>query len=129
MKPRYSGIAAAPNTEAERRRIDEAARKADAKWAASREAAGRMADAEAHVAANAAGWVAKRSHSCDRSKTKRATRIRTTCQVWTHVSTIGIPGLGAGRSLSDCVYAPTWEKALQLARIRATLRRINRKAR
>lgn len=128
-KPRrYSMISPRPSTPEETARVDAAARAADERWERDRAAAGRMTDATAEREAEQRGWHARRQHSCDRTKTGRAVRIRATCIVWTKVGTYTIPGFGSGLSMADAVYAPTWEKAFKLAACRAKLREINRRA-
>lgn len=54
---RYSKITAHPNTEAERDRIDNAARAADERWEQARAAAGRMGLEDARKVAKAWGSV------------------------------------------------------------------------
>lgn len=125
---RYSEITAHPNTPQECARIDALARKVDERWELERAARARMDDASAERFASEHGWEARRSQSCARSKTRRATRIRVSCQVWTKVGTYTIPGLGSGRSLADAVYAPTWEEAFRLAACKVKLRELDRRA-
>lgn len=129
-KPRYAQITAHPDTEAERERIDNAARAADERWEQERKAAGRMTLEDARALAESEGrkWAFRQEHACGRSKTRRATKIRVSCQIWTKVGTYTIPGLGTGGSLADGVYAGTWEEAVRLARLRVKVRELDRRA-
>lgn len=126
---RYSTITAHPDTETERARIDNAARTADARWEQERAAAGRMTLDEARKVSEAEGrkWAFRQDHGCSRSKTRRATKIRVLCEIWTKVSVYTVPGLVSGQSLDHGVCGRTWEEALKLARCKAKLLEINRR--
>lgn len=125
---RYSQISPRLNTAAEVERIDALARAADVEWERQRAAHGRMTDEEAARIVQAERWYAKRTHSCGRTKTGRAVRIRAACELYTKVGTYTIPGLGSGLSLADGVHAATWEEAIRLARLRVKVRELNARA-
>lgn len=122
---RYSRIAARPNSLAEARRIDSAARKADERFNARQSCGQIMSDADAKAKAKALGLVAKRSHTCDRSRSGRAIAIRVQCEVW-KVHRFWIPGLGSGDSYTNGVFGKTWEEAFRRHAIREVDRRLAR---